>query len=169
MWRLQRRTRPCNRRGMWQLDPFSSWCLLPPLFIMPTHTQLAFFSPLTKKTCKYYWDCNRANRGPFTWHVGACPNDQCWGKQVFIYKIATSGAPGALLLWALFFPETQHFPHSPPGYKQKPSPVVPHILILNWLHSFPSPLGSTFMGFKLAILPQQLSFRIWGTLSSASM
>ena len=36
--------------------------------------------------------------------------------------------------WALFSRETQHFSCSPPGYKPKASPQIPHFLDLSWLH-----------------------------------
>ena len=69
----------------------------------------------------------------------SCMTQQCWRKQVFIYRILILGRLRALLLRALFSHKTQHFPCSPPAYKSEPCPEVPHILKLaaqTGLHPF---------------------------------
>ena len=66
-------------------------------------------------------------------------------------------------LGALLSHETQHFPCSPKGYKPKPSPGVPHFLYEV------SCTVSSLSGRYQICHPHTaaLSFRIWGTLSSA--
>ena len=74
------------------------------------------------------------------------------------------GALRALQLGALLSHETQLFPRSPKGHKPKANPVVPHILILSWLHTqFSSPSGRYQSQHPHAAA---LFFGIWGTLSS---
>ena len=84
----------------------------------------------------------------------------CWRKQVLINRIPTSGGLGALLLGALLSQEAQLFPCSPPGYKPKTCPRVPHFLICSeagHANSSPSSPEGILMGFKVIILSQQLS------------
>ena len=53
----------------------------------------------------------------------------------FYLQDSNLGDLRALMLGAQFFSEAQHSPCSPSGYKPKPSPIVPHLLILSQLHS----------------------------------
>ena len=70
------------------------------------------------------------------------------------------GRPRALLLRALLSHKTQSFPCSPKGYKPKPRPEVPHVLICrpaSHANKSLSSLECALVGLRVAILSQQLS------------
>ena len=66
-------------------------------------------------------------------------------------RVSTSGGLGALPLRALLSQETQHFPCSPKGYKPKPCPKVPLILLHPlwnvhlWVSESPSSCSSSLL------------------------
>ena len=75
------------------------------------------------------------------------------GRNRSLFTIFQPWVLREFMLGVILSHKTQHFPCSSKGYKPKPSPIVPPFLIVSQLCKH---------------LTAALSFRIWGTLSSAS-